>query len=235
MINSEAQILWRMLRGQPRDGSHRQKLERFYAPQAGHYDAFRERLLPGRAEMLSALCIRPEHHVVDLGCGTARNLEFIGNETLRQVARIDAVDLCPSLLEKARERCQQWPQVNVIDADAAKFDPGQKVDRVYLSYALTMIPEWRETLRNAYRMLRPGGIIGVVDFSLKHMRELNVLSRLQQQFWKYWFAHDGVRLNEAHPSFLDGLFERIERYDQWTRVPYVPLLKVPYYIYIGRK
>ncbi len=235
MQAGDAQVLWRMLRGQPAGADHRERLERFYAPQARHYDAFRERLLHGRAAMLEALCLEPGQHVVELGCGTARNLEYLHPDLRAGLTRIDAVDLCAPLLARARTRCAGWTNVSVCAGDATTWDPGAPVDRVYFSYALTMIPNWRTALRNAYRMLRPGGLIGVVDFAPADRAGEASREPWQNAFWRRWFAHDGVTLDRAHGAYLDGLFERIRRSTHRSSVPWVPLLKVPYYIFIGRK
>ena len=43
-LAADARILWRMLCGQPRAGSHAERLQGFYAPQATRYDAFRARV-----------------------------------------------------------------------------------------------------------------------------------------------------------------------------------------------
>ena len=50
-----------------------------------------------------------------------------------------------------------------------------------------------------------------------------------------WFRHDGVILDAAHGAFLDGMFERIARYDGFSPIPYVPGMKARYYLFIGRK
>ncbi|MEX2482858.1 MAG: class I SAM-dependent methyltransferase [Gammaproteobacteria bacterium] len=232
---SETQVLWQLLRGQPRHGGHRQRLEQFYAPQARHYDAFRDRLLPGRAALLDALRLDAGHHVVELGCGTARNLDYLDPTLRASLAQVDAVDLCPALLEQAHQRCCDWPNVHVIESDATHFKPDRQVDRVVFSYALTMMPDWRAALRNAFRMLRPGGLVGVVDFSVSRHRPQAWQERAVRYFWQHWFAHDGVWLDGAHSVYLDVLFERLMLSERKTAVPYLPFVKAPYYLYIGRK
>ena len=71
-------VIRQLLRGEPRGGDHKDRLERFYGPQADAYDRFRERLLHGRRELIEALPAGTGAHVVELGGGTGRNLEFFG-------------------------------------------------------------------------------------------------------------------------------------------------------------
>lgn len=235
MISSDVRILWQLLRGNPFVADHGARLERFYAPQAHAYDDFRDRLLHGRAELLERLCLDEGHSVVELGCGTGRNLTFLSPAHRAALGRIDLVDLCPSLLAVARERTADWANVRVIEADAGSYRPDIPVDRVFLSYALTMMPDWRRVLRNACRMLRPGGLIGVVDFTTLPAAGLSRRARWREALMQRWFRRDGVILDAAHGAFLDGMFERIARYDGISPIPYVPGMKARYYLFIGRK
>lgn len=225
---ADARILWQMLRGQPRRGEHSQKLEAFYAPQADRYDAFRARLLRGRDELVQMLAPPPGAYVVELGCGTGANLAYFADR-LDQAARLDLVDLCPSLLAKARQRALAYRNVTVVEADACAYQPDRPVDCVYFSYALTMIPDWQRALDNALRMLRPGGQLGLVDFHLP------ADGGLANQFWRLWFAHDGVHLSARHlPMLRERLPEHVCR-QHHTSLPYLPGLQVPYYLFVGNK
>ncbi|MGE5155158.1 MAG: class I SAM-dependent methyltransferase, partial [Bdellovibrio bacteriovorus] len=163
MNRGDARVLLRLLRGQPRRGPLAERLQAFYAPQAVHYDSFRERLLHGRAELLERLAPEPGSWLVELGAGTGRNLAFLG-DGLGSLGRIDLVDLCPALLDQARRRTRGLANVRVIEADAVRYRPERPVDCVFFSYSLSMIPDWEQALRNALAMLRPGGRLGVVDF-----------------------------------------------------------------------
>jgi S-adenosylmethionine-diacylgycerolhomoserine-N-methlytransferase len=233
-VRGDVVVLWQMLRGQPRHGSQQERLQRFYAPQAAHYDAFRERLLHGRRELIERLSLAPGQRVVELGCGTGRNLDFVPPALRAQLGHVDLVDLCPALVREARRRTQGAAGVTVVNADAALFEPDAPVDRVYLSYALSMMPDWRAVLRNAYRMLKPGGQIGVVDYYVPASAP-NAAARLRDAFWRRWFAHDGVSLSPAQGAFLAGQFETVVRLEQRAALPYLPLARVPWYLFVGRK
>src|SRR5215475_13700427 len=92
-LRGDFAILQRMLRGMPRASSHAAALSEFYAPQAQHYDRFRERLLRGRGELIARLPLPERAHVVELGGGTGRNAEFFGLK-LDRVDTLEIVDVC---------------------------------------------------------------------------------------------------------------------------------------------
>jgi len=236
VIKSDLRILWQMLRGRSRQGSYQQQLEQFYAPQASYYDAFRARLLHGRQDLIGNMHIVPEQSIVELGAGTGQNLGFLGYP-LQTFARIDVVDLCPSLLEIARQRYRHQPNVRIIEADATLYQPQQLVDRVYFSYALTMIPNWSQAINNAVRMLKPGGLLGVVDFyvSADHVNDgARQHGYLTRRFWSGWFAHDGVLLNPEHLTYLQSVCNTIYIQESFGSIPYLPFIKAPYYIFVGQ-
>ena len=222
----EGQVLLRMLRGLPRGGSHAERLQGFYAPQAEHYDAFRSRLLHGREELITLLELEPGMRVVELGCGTGASLGFLGAK-LDGLARYDMVDLCPALLAQARRRAGERRNVVVHEADATTWSPLQAADRVLISYALTMIPDWRQAVANAQAMLAPGGLLGVVDFHLPRGGRLN-------GFWRRWFAHDGVHLSAEHLTVLRESLPDHWHTERRAAAPYLPIA-APYYLFIGRR
>ena len=234
-LTADARTLWRLLRGQPRSGSHAERLEGFYAPQAERYDAFRARLLHGRSDLIEALEIPPGARVVELGCGTGGNLAALAHvRPLTSLASVQLVDLCPSLLAIARQRTSGLDNVEVIEADATIWQPSQPVDRVFLSYALTMMPDWYAVLVNAWSMLAPGGRLGVVDFHLPEAGK-HIANRLGNRFWQSWFSHDGVHLSDRHLRALQSLSINPYVQQRRARVPYLPLLRAPYYLFIGAK
>jgi S-adenosylmethionine-diacylgycerolhomoserine-N-methlytransferase len=239
-LAADARILWRLLRGQSRGGSHASHLEDFYTPQADRYDAFRARLLHGRGDLIEAMEIPGGARVVELGCGTGSNLEVIAQcHPVTSLTSVELVDLCPPLLALARRRAAEYANVVVIKADASQWQPAQAVDRVILSYALTMMPDWRAVLANAHAMLAPGGRLGVVDFHLPAAGSDfacgRFAERLQNRFWRAWFAHDGVHLSDLHLPTLRSQFIASHARESLGSVPYLPGLRTPYYLFVGTK
>ncbi len=226
---ADARVLLQLLRGMPRNSDAAARLESFYAPQADSYDRFRERLLHGRAELMAELAMPPRARVIELGAGTGSNLDLLG----QRVAGFDSmelVDLCPSLLERARARAARFPNVKVVEADACDYRPGSRVDCVIFSYSLSMIPDWRRALGNAFEMLACGGQLAVVDFMPPPAQY-----PVQRLFWRSWFGHDGVRLDDARVAALRQLFPRHRFLASRAPVPYLPGLRVPYFRFVGTK
>jgi S-adenosylmethionine-diacylgycerolhomoserine-N-methlytransferase len=235
-VRNDIVVLRQLVRGMPKNAQHAQQLQAFYGPQAEHYDDFRDRLLPGRAELIGRLTLPPKARVIELGGGTGRNLAFFGDR-LDGFESVEIVDLCSALLDVARKRANGRANVAVIEADATTYRPQQLADGVYFSYSLTMIPNWRAALTNAWSMLKPGGVLGVVDFCVPRTSaaKVKVLRSIESAFWKRWFAHDGVRLNADHLVMLRQLFPQNEITEHRARVPYLPATMVPYYLFTGIK
>jgi S-adenosylmethionine-diacylgycerolhomoserine-N-methlytransferase len=242
-LTSEARVLWSLLRGQPGGESHADRLAAFYGPQAAHYDAFRERLLKGRGELLQGLWQRieadanPAPSLLELGAGTGHNLSYLG-EAVDRFARVDLVDLCEPLLDQAKLKWQGHEQIHFHAGDATTFRAPEPVDAAYFSYALTMIPDWFQAIENAIENLKPGGWLGVVDFYVARRHpgpEAVRHSGFTRHFWPLWFAHDGVRPNQDLLPYLQSRLRQDSLDERRAKVPYLPGIRVPYFVFIGQK
>ena len=237
---SDIKILYHMLAKPVRGDNHAERMESFYGGQAKNYDDFRRRLLKGREELWSMIP-KPHNAVwVDMGGGTGANIENFGSD-ISQLKHVYVVDLSKSLLTVARDRFYQrgWTNVSTIEADATKFRPKDgPVDVVTFSYSLTMIPDWIAAIENALAMLKPGGLIGVVDFYVSRKFPSEGLRKhgwLSRSLWPVWFATDNVFPSTEHLPFLRSRFETVSLVEQTTRLPYVPIIRTPYYIFVGKK
>jgi S-adenosylmethionine-diacylgycerolhomoserine-N-methlytransferase len=239
-LTRELKVLYHLMLAPIRGASHAERLENFYRGQAEGYDAFRERLLLGREEMWKLLPIPPKGCLIDMGGGTGTNLTYL-HGAIRRLAKVYIVDLAPSLLAVARQRAAEagWRHDTLAEADATQFTPPEApVDIVTFSYSLTMMPEWFAALDHAWELLRPGGLIGVVDFYVS--RKFPPASQVRHSwwtraFWPLWFSFDNVFPNPDHVPYLHRRFTVQHFSEHRASMPYMPGCRVPYYIFIGRK
>lgn len=235
---SDLKVLYHLALKPVRGKDHAARMENFYAGQAEAYDDFRKRLLKGRQEMWNAVPC-PEGGVwVDMGGGTGANLDNFG-ERLPKLSKVYVVDLSHSLLEMCRERVkkQGWTNVEAVEADATRYQPAGGADVVTFSYSLTMIPDWFAAIDNAKRMLKPGGVLGVVDFYVSRKYPGDGLKRHgwgTRTFWPTWFGMDNVFPSPDHVPYLHQHFEPLTFEEHRCRVPYLPF-STPYYWFVGRK
>jgi len=220
-----------------RGATHEQRLESFYGSQAADYDHFRDRLLHGRQQLYDRLPTPDGGVWVELGGGTGANLEYLGERRAR-LKQIHIVDLSSSLLDVARERvaAKKWENVAIHHADATTFALPEPADVVTFSYSLTMIPDWYLALENAKRLLKPGGLLGVVDFYVSRKHPANGLRRhgwWTRMFWPTWFANDNVFPTADHVPYLHQHFTPVHFEEQKARIRFFPLLTTPYYLFIG--
>jgi S-adenosylmethionine-diacylgycerolhomoserine-N-methlytransferase len=218
--------------------THAERLESFYGRQIGNYDEFRKKLLHGREQLYAQLPTPIGGHWVEMGGGTGANLDFLGDR-IRELEKVSVIDLCPSMIQQAKQRvlARGWQNVEAIVADASSVDLNS-VDVVVFSYSLTMIPNWFVALECAIRMLKPGGTLGVVDFYVSrknpqpgHLRH----SWIKRSLWPWWFDFDNVHLSPDHLPYLCNKLESVYFNESSGKIPFLPLLKAPYYQFVGRK
>jgi len=237
---SDLKILYHLVLKPVRGADHAARMESFYSGQAEAYDDFRRRLLQGREQLCQTVPTPEGGTWVDMGGGTGANLEMLG-ESIGKLGKVYLVDLSESLLEVARQRCEKrdWTNVETIAADATQYQPPDgPVDVVSFSYSLTMIPDWFAAIENALRMLRPGGRIAVVDFYVSRKYPAEGRRRhwwSTRHFWPVWFSSDNVFPSPDHVPYLHHHFEVEHFSEHLANVPYMPLTRVPYYLFVGRK
>jgi S-adenosylmethionine-diacylgycerolhomoserine-N-methlytransferase len=156
-------------------------MNRIYRRQRHVYDFTRRYYLLGRNRLIRDLRPGFGDSVLEIGCGTARNLILAARRY--PDAYFFGVDVSTDMLTTATDsiaRAGLSARVRVAHADATQFDPISifgiaDFERIFASYCLSMIPGWREALRFATSLLAPGGELRVVDFG-------------QQERLPAWFA-----------------------------------------------
>ena len=232
-------VLYHLLLAPSRGDGHQERLDNFYRHQLPYYDSFRSRLLHGRDRLFDNLRF-PEGGVwVDMGAGTGMNLEWWGDR-LSLLKKIYLVDASPAMLGAAQKRVAQrgWKNVEIVQADATGYQLPEKADLITFSYSLTMIPDWFAAIDNAHSMLRPGGQIGAADFYVgRKFPEKPMASHSSFTRWFWWFNlfRDNVFVSPDHIPYLQRRFDSAFIFEGFGKVPYLPIVRVPYYVMIGNK
>lgn len=120
-----------------------------------------------RRKAVGRLELKPGASVLEIGCGTGRNLSHLV-EAVGEEGRVYGVDLSEGMLDEARELSASagWRNVNLIRADATEYSLPHPVDGVIFSLSYAVIPEHRQALRHAWEQLRPGGYLVIMDAKL---------------------------------------------------------------------
>lgn len=168
-------------------------MDGMYRYQRYIYDATRRYFLFGRDEMLARLKPPRGGTVLEIGCGTGRNLVHACRKYPE--ARFYGVDVSREMLisaEVAVGRLGVQNRVQLAHADATRLSLRDtfsinNVDRIFLSYVLSMIPDWPQVIDRALAALAPHGQLHIVDFGA--MQSMPAPARLALQAW---LAHFGV-------------------------------------------
>ena len=149
---------------------HAQLMDGVYRVQRHFYDATRKYYLLGRDRMIAGLDVPNRGSVLELGCGTGRNLVLAARRY--PAAQFFGLDISSEMLvtaEGAIERDGLTGRVALARGDATRFEARDlfdtgRFDRVFVSYALSMIPGWERTVSLGLDALAPGGSLHIVDF-----------------------------------------------------------------------
>ncbi|MAX23628.1 MAG: methyltransferase type 12 [Phycisphaeraceae bacterium] len=184
--------------------NHAHAMDRMYRLTRHVYDLSRRYYLLGRDRLIAQMQTQPGDHVLEMGCGTARNLiKFNKRHPGRHLYGLDAASVMLETAQKslAKHRCD----AKLVCAYAENLDhqklfaQQEKFDAIFFSYSLSMMPTWPDAIDAALANLKPGGKLYVVDFW--DQADLPRVAAKSLQTWLHWF---GVHFR---PELLDYLRE----------------------------
>ncbi len=148
---------------------HAGLMDQVYRYQRYVYDCTRKYYLFGRDGLIQGLDLKPGQSLVEIGCGTGRNLIVLARRY--PGVRLYGLDASAQMLETARQqiaRAGLSDRVIVMQGlgenlSAQLFGQGS-FDHALFSYSLSMIPDWRRALFAAAAGLSPAGFVHIVDF-----------------------------------------------------------------------
>ncbi len=194
------------------------RMNRMYRRQRHIYDGTRRYYLLGRDQLIANLEPGAGADVLEIGCGTGRNLVHAAR--LYPDIRFFGIDISTEMLTSAISaisRRDLAKRIRVAHGDGTAFNPQvsfgvARFDHVMISYSLSMIPDWRHVLQAAASCLKPGGSLHIVDFG-----DQARLPGIARTLLRRWLALFGVTPRDdlerelstlARTSGADLTFER---------------------------
>ena len=196
-LDATARRLWRLVREQVEVtpaasedqrrlqialAARRTKSQEFFSSSAGQWDRLRDELFGDRFHLAAlGAFIGAEATVADLGCGTGQ----VSAALAPFVAHVIAVDASAAMLHAARDRLRQYQNVDLRRGELESLPVDDaRVDAALLALVLHHIADPLSALKEAARILKPGGTLLVVDM-LPHDRET-----YRQQMGHVWLGFD---------------------------------------------
>ena len=210
----------------------RQRMARMYRPQKYIYDLTRKYYLLGRDRLIAELGLKDGQSLLDIGCGTGRNLALIGQR--HPAARLFGLDAAEPMLAIATGKLRRaGVRATLAHGIAEALDPPAMFgheggfDHVTISYCLSMVDDPEAALRAAARQLAPSGTLHVVDFG-----DMAGLPGLVRQAMAAWLARFHVRHRpEVEATLLQLAVERsgwVESVGIFWRYAQLQRLRLPF-------
>jgi len=181
-----------------------EKMDQMYRHQRYFYDLTRKYYLLGRDRLLAEMDVQPGQNVLEIGCGTGRNLMILARRYPK--TNFFGLDASVAMLETAAAKIAKNNIHNIILktalADSFNYNENFRLDKpfdaVFFSYSISMIPPWRESIENALKNLKSDGTLYIVDFY-----DQRDLPKFFQKMLKSW-------LRKFHVQFWDDLIPFLE-------------------------
>ena len=146
------------------------KMDKMYRHQRYFYDLTRKYYLLGRDRLIRKMKISDGENVLEVGCGTARNLIILAKKYPQ--TNFFGLDASAEMLKTAQSKIDAKNLENITLKNALaddftfdrSFDLTEKFDAIFFSYAVSIIPPWRESIKNVLENLKAGKSLYIVDF-----------------------------------------------------------------------
>lgn len=130
----------------------------------GPYQRITETIADIHELLVARLDPHPGEHWLDLACGTGA----VSERAARAGAEVVGVDLSPVLVETARERASEQRlkiDYQVGDCERLEGVAASSFDKVSSTCGIMFAPDHQATARELARVVRPGGRIGLANWT----------------------------------------------------------------------
>ncbi len=197
----------------------KRQVQRAYELYAPVYDfVFDWIFAPGRAAAVRHLDLERSDSVLEVGIGTGLNLPLYS-----ATSRLTGIDLSQEMLDKAVERVQTltMPNVTLKVMDATSMDFGDnEFDRALATYTISAVPDPVAVLREMRRVVKPGGIIVILNHFRSERRVMGWLEDLVAPVCTRlgWKSNLALAPLLAQVGFEPELVAKVNMFNGWRLV-----------------
>ena len=148
--------------------------------------------------------------LLDAGIGTGRNCEFYPPQAI-----VSGIDISPAMLARARDRCPTLAaggRLHQMDVTEMRF-PTASFDAAVATFLFCVLPNQLQVpaLRELARVVKPGGIIRLLEY----VRPKESIRLLISRIWQPWIAwaygasfdrHTESHIPEAGLELVEGRY-----------------------------
>jgi SAM-dependent methyltransferase len=168
------------------------------------------------AKLLRNEVITADTLILDVGCGTGQTSAYIGTH---YPCKPIALDINPEMLEKAEKKFAQYHlDIPLLRADVMNLPFRRNCFDMVLSESVTNFTQISRTLREYYRVLKPGGILLEIEATalapltpkeIEAVATLGVKHLPTRDEWRTFFQESGfseIRVLTVQPMNRFGVF-----------------------------
>ncbi len=123
---------------------------------------------------ISHLHIEANDSILDLGCGTGRNI-LLMNKYVSDNSLLVGLDISKDMEKQFKINCNKFSNIKFINKRIdMPFDLNQKFDKVFISFVIHGFPHEirKNIIKSAYDHLNPGGTFHILDFAEFDMNKM---------------------------------------------------------------
>jgi demethylmenaquinone methyltransferase / 2-methoxy-6-polyprenyl-1,4-benzoquinol methylase len=143
------------------------------------------------AKTFSSILQKPDARILDLCCGTGDMTLALRRRAGKAQNRIVGADFVHAMLVRAAAKTGA-KNISLMEGDALELPAGESsFDLVTSAFGFRNLANYNAGLREIYRVLRPGGEVGILDFS----EPKGILGKLYRLYFRHVLPRIGTMIS----------------------------------------